>query len=140
MQGVCQFSSLFRRMADSTALAVLFVWAVHAAKIHAGSIPAPLLPAPGEFALLFMLGTAWHVTARATGLYDPARHVSLTAELLTLGKNVSCQFVALAVTLFFLKSLELNRFFTLLYSAGLLGATVMVRLAARAGRQAHPLE
>ena len=127
--------SVVKPIFDSVALAAFFVWAVRTAKIHAGFFSAPLLPMIRELALLFLLGIAWHLAARASGLYDTERASTLTAELTVLGKNVLFQFFGLAVVLFFLKSLTLNRFFVLLYSAGLLGSMVMMRLAVRAGQQ-----
>ena len=122
---------------DSIAMAIFFVWAVHAAKIHAGFFSAPLLPMIRELALLFLLGIVWHLAARATRLYDPSQIAPITSELTTLGKNVLFQFLGLTLVLFFLKSLTLNRYFVLLYSAGLIGSTVMMRLAERAIRQAR---
>ena len=36
--------------------------------------------------LLTLLGIAWHLTSRATGLYDPARSCTIARELTDLGK------------------------------------------------------
>jgi arylsulfatase A-like enzyme len=122
----------FRRMLDSLAVVVSFTVAVHTAKIHAGFLSAPLLPELRELPLLFLLGIGWHLAARVLGLYDPSRSGNISGELMVLGKSTLLQLLGLAVLLFFVKSLTLNRFFALLYSAVLCGSTVTMRLIRRA--------
>jgi arylsulfatase A-like enzyme len=126
-----RFPFSLKQTVDSLALAVSFTVAAHIAKVHAGLFTAPLLPDVRELPLLVLLGIAWHLTARATGLYDPSRPCAITCELSGLGKNTLVQLLGLAAGLFFLKSLTLNRFFVLLYTAVAFASTVAWRLIGR---------
>jgi arylsulfatase A-like enzyme len=123
-------NKFFLRSADFLLVITVFFWAAYRSKIHAGLFPIPLIPPMGELPMLALLGIAWQLAARTLELYEGS--MSAGREAIILAKLVVSQVLFAAVVLFFMKSLVLNRFFLLLYAAGLFGSTTIIRWAGRA--------
>jgi len=84
-----------------------------------------------EYFLLTMLVVVWYFSARFFRLYDEFRNRTFSSELVALIKTVLMQATAAVILLFFIKTLELSRFFVLIYISQLFFFTVSDKLLCR---------
>jgi putative colanic acid biosynthesis UDP-glucose lipid carrier transferase len=108
---------LARNGADLVILSLAFLFMASLAKIHAYGKENPFSLAPWELLLWGMLVIVWQVSAHITGIYDDLRTRYAFFEFLAILKNSLIQLLASALILFIIKTVVLNRYFSLLYFA-----------------------
>lgn len=116
-----RFHFLLKSAVDSLALALAFFLADWLAKVHARTATSPFPLESRELVLWFVLFGFWFWGARFTGLYDAFRVRSFALESIAFLKTALLQLLCLVVSLFFLKTVDINRYFALTYFTLLLG-------------------